>query len=119
MKIKIEGNSVSLSIEGTFSPEELLQLLHEIGAAREQVANDPGTPSANHAEMLCAVDPRYWTELSSDGGSFLGLLYPRFGWLGFLLPHHEVVRLHEVLGNQLAATAAGASTGAGGDAPIH
>jgi len=81
--------------------DALMQILAQI---REEmsppVAEDP--PQLQEAQAL--HDPRYRTALHEfSGGTLLSLRHPSLGWLPFLLPSQQRVRIAESFQQQEAA----------------
>lgn len=86
MSIEVNGSSVSVSISGTYTAEQLTQLIDDLGAARAQVASDPAQP-VEGVGYKCATEPHLWTRWGPEtGGNFLLMTrYPDFGWRGTLM----------------------------------
>lgn len=122
-KIEVIDGKVSLHIDGTFSAQELADLVSQLGEARQQIAQDPATPEGLALNLL--TNPAYWTTYQPElGMTVLTYKDPAVGWTGVALPPAEVARLVGYFGNQLAlattttgtdATAAGHNPGQGGN----
>lgn len=111
MKIEVDTTSktVSLNITGTYTPEELLSVLQQIGQARAQISEQPSSPVGMKIETI--VNPGYWATFgpTTNNHSLLAWSHPIYGWLGFALPMVESARLAKYLNEHLVAsiTAAG------------
>ena len=84
--------------------EHIDALLQILGQIREEmspaVAEDP--PQLQEAQAL--HDPRYRTVLHEfSGGTLLSLRHPSLGWLPFLLPSQQRVRIAQSFQQQEAA----------------
>jgi hypothetical protein len=80
--------------------EHVSALIHVLAEIRAQmspaVADEP--PQV-HAEVL--HDPRYATELHQfSGGTLLEFRHPSLGWMDFVLPSRERVRISRLLVEQ-------------------
>ncbi len=103
------GDTVRIELYVDGEPSEILldasgldDLIAALGSARasmkEQVPEEPNLPTAT-AEVII-LDPAWRTSLSphpSLEGLMLRLRHLQFGWVSFLLPHHESVALAQWL----------------------
>ena len=77
--------------------DALIQLLGEIRAEMSPPVSEQ--PPAVHADAL--HNPRYATELHTfSGGTLLEIRHPSLGWMDFILPSRERVRIHRSLAEQ-------------------
>lgn len=127
MKIEVIDGKVSLTIDGTYSAEELSKLVQQIGQARAQIAKDPENPVGLAMEGQ-PIDHWY-----TERNAFLGLhqlsLRTNLGWQTFLLSpphvgqliHHLAAQLTHVLLAQTAPAAAlsGPDNNSDGSASMH
>ena len=75
----------------------LIQLLGEIRAEMSPAVSEQ--PPAVHADAL--HNPRYATELHTfSGGTLLEVRHPSLGWIDFILPSLERVRITRSLAEQ-------------------
>jgi hypothetical protein len=136
MEISVDTTSgtVALDINGTYTAEQLLQLLYKLSEARKQVAQDPSSPVGQ--QVFVVPGANWFTEpLGTDtSSSLLTFLMPGFGWLGITLSNADRCRLAHYLTGQAvntlappaaADTAAGAAAvqaqdnGRGGGGTLH
>lgn len=106
MKIEVDpiSKSVTLDINGTYTAQELLGVVEQIGKARAEIAKDPTDPVG--VQIQSVFSPAYWTEpYPSLGGSLLAFLHPGLGWIGFILPLDAVAALTNFMTNQLLLAA--------------
>lgn len=105
MKIEVDAisESVTLEVSGTYTAQELLELLRHIGEARAKIAKDPSNPSGLPTPV--EVNPTYWAVFgeATNGHSGLFLRHSYFGWLGYMLPMVEAARLAKYLNEHLTA----------------
>lgn len=79
--------------------DALIQLLGEIRAEMSPAVSEQ--PPAVHADAL--HNPRYTTELHPfSGGTLLEVRHPSLGWIDFILPSLERVRITHSLAEQEA-----------------
>jgi len=113
MKIEVDAisSTVTLGINGTYTAQELLDVLTSIGKARAQIAKDPTSPVGQPLEAI--GNPAYWTE-PNHYGSLIAIHHPGYGWLGFVFALAEAAKLSTYITNQLllAANQSTASTAA-------
>jgi hypothetical protein len=77
--------------------DALIQLLGEIRAEMSPAVSEQ--PPAVHADAL--HNPRYATELHTfSGGTLLEVRHPSLGWIDFILPSLERVRITRSLADQ-------------------
>lgn len=77
--------------------DALIQLLGEIRAGMSPAVSEQ--PPAVHADAL--HNPRYATELHTfSGGTLLEVRHPSLGWIDFILPSLERVRITHSLAEQ-------------------
>lgn len=77
--------------------DALIQLLGEIRAEMSPAVSEQ--PPAVHADAL--HNPRYATELHTfSGGTLLEIRHPSLGWMEFILPSLERVRITHSLAEQ-------------------
>lgn len=98
MEIKVNGDTVSLAISGSYTAQELLELLHTIGEARAQISQNVALEAAGQA-MKIVANPPYWTERSANTGmqSLVAFRHPGFGWIGMTMPPVEAARLGQYM----------------------
>lgn len=127
MEIKINGNTASIAISGSYTAEELLDVLHQIGDARAQIAKNVATEPTGQS-MALALNPPYWTERSPKTGmqSLVAFLHPGFGWIGMTMTPIEAARLGQYMAHHsvIALTATATATnptdaGSGGPNDTH
>lgn len=103
MEIKVDEASATatIRIDGTFGPEELVDLLGKIAQARGKIAPVPALfdPATTKALVGPADGWGYYTDLH-NGSSLLLLRHPGFGWIGNHLPLPEAVKLAGALHTQ-------------------
>ena len=80
--------------------EHVTALIHLLAEIREQMSPAVSDePPPLHAEVL--HDPRYSTQLHPfTGGSLLEFRHPSLGWMDFVLPSRERVRITRLLVEQ-------------------
>jgi hypothetical protein len=77
--------------------DALIQLLGEIRAEMSPAVSEQ--PPVVHADAL--HNPRYTTELHTfSGGTLLEIRHPSLGWMDFILPSLERVRITRSLAEQ-------------------
>jgi hypothetical protein len=80
--------------------EDVTTLIHLLAEIREQMSPAVSDePPPLHADAL--HDPRYSTQLHPfSGGSLLEFRHPSHGWMDFVLPSRERVRITRLLVEQ-------------------
>lgn len=115
MEINADTTSatVTLDIRGTYTADELRQVLQEVCAARAQIAKDPATPVGLSPPV--AINGHWYTEaLSGDPAiGVLAILVPGFGWAAVSLSNRDRCLLAHYLIGQATIAASTASSGHG------
>jgi hypothetical protein len=80
--------------------EHVTAMIHVLAEIRSQMSPPVAAePPQLHAEAL--HDPRYATELHPfSGGTLLELRHPSLGWMDFVLPSRERIRISRLLVEQ-------------------
>lgn len=117
MEINVDtaSGTVTLNISGTFTAEQLRELLSKLGQANTQFWQP--TPSPEGKRVLTADRPRFWLERSARTGGQTAVFFDSnaFGWVGMTLDSAGLFRLHELLTVHVnAATEDELSEGGGG-----
>lgn len=112
MNIEVDTTlgTVTLDISGTYTADQLRQVLQSICEARAQIAQEPASPVGHE---LPIVRNAAWHTSAIDGDLNTGLLaflLPGFGWAAIALPNLDRCLLAHYMNGQvanaLAATAA-------------
>jgi hypothetical protein len=93
----------SLPGRSEWSAEHVDALIRLLAEIREEISPPVSEqPPLVHAEVL--HNPRYATELHAfSGGTLLEIRHPSLGWMDFVLPSLERVRISRFLSEQEAA----------------
>jgi hypothetical protein len=97
-----EKSSARFALPGRMEwrAEHIEALIHLLGEIRQQMS--PGVseePPPTHAEAQ--HDPRYCTQLHPfSGGTLLEFRHPSLGWMEFVLPSRERLRISRLLVEQ-------------------
>lgn len=130
MEINVDTTSatVSLSISGRFTAEQLQNLLEQIANARGQISNDPTDPIGLTVKTF---SPAYWYTNLDANNTALFFRVGGFGWQALILePAGRMKLAWTLLGQQLQSMTAAAEPGAtapitnndaisGGGGPLH
>jgi hypothetical protein len=89
-----EGDSITtLNLDAS----TLDKLIYELSRARADLLEQtPVDGPISGQEMSVQIDPAWRTDkspISNISGIFLRLRHLGYGWLGFILPHHEATAL--------------------------
>lgn len=112
------SGTVDLSISGTFTADQLRELLQHIGNARAQIAQDPTDPATVTHQVAVGVRWTVDAMPNDPNTAVFRFLLPWFGWVGVgVTAHDRCLIAHYLIGQQanaLAAAAAIPAASAGG-----
>ncbi len=115
MEIKLnEDGTVTLAISGTYTTDELRELVDALGETRAQLAPDPEQPPEGYP--ITVAHPGFWHSkwpAHQGGGLLLALRDHRVGWFGIVLHPAGAQQLVGHVGRYLAH-ATGNAEGASG-----
>jgi hypothetical protein len=103
MSIEVDtaARTVRLDASGTYTAEQLLDLLKALSAARAQIAKDPARPG----DIWVAPRASVHTQLMDQAGpeTLLALSFPGLGWIGATMTGSVRAQLLSLLAAQQAA----------------
>jgi len=118
MKVEVADGKVSLAIDGSYTAQELLEVIQQISEARAQVAQDPTSPVGLPLKMPAGA--AWYTEYNALLPGHMLCFLNGLGWQGFLLPTPNAAKLASHLTAQVAnvllsSAAAGTEPQSSGD----
>ena len=102
MKIEVKDGKVSLQIDGSFTAEQLTNLVQQIGQARGEIAQDPMTLDDQNIPIPTAIGASFWTQFDPEKN--LTVLFYRnvgLGWMGVTFTPEHVALLISLWSQQL------------------
>ena len=95
--------TVQIDVQGSYTPDQLLDLIKRLSAARAKLAKDPATPG----EIRVAPVASCHVQLMGDAGpeSLLAFRFPGLGWIGATMTAPARAQLISLLAAQQAIVA--------------
>lgn len=94
LTISKEKATVTVKIDGEYTADQLIALIHEMGSSFSMIAATPLKPDGLAIPMVFNVP--YWTQLEpgvTPPRTMLTFRHPGFGWIGFSYPVEEAARI--------------------------
>ncbi|MDQ8035116.1 MAG: hypothetical protein REJ50_24170 [Bordetella sp.] len=126
MKLQIHQGKLHLQVDGAFTSEQLLELIHQISDARSQIASDPTSPVG--VPLKLTATPAWHTEYNALAQSHVLCFLNGLGWQSFAISTLDASRIAGYLSIQIAGVLAAArqdlgatrgTPGHGVTGPVH
>lgn len=101
-QISVNSDAVTLRIDGTYTAQELRDLLEKISSARAQIADVPA--SGEKAEVRLMHLPAWYCGFNPQvGAHVMSYRDPGLGWIGFSFTTPDASAIAQLLHQQVIA----------------